>query len=110
MITVMGQVAFQFLVAKPLAFFTRKRKAQIIMDYQLDTSDFPADKMHKVESVNAPGTIQLIQEINPDLIIVNGTRTVSYTHLDVYKRQRLRCAVACRSPGDSKTFAAFPVV
>ncbi len=77
MITVMGQVAFQFLVAKPLAFFTRKRKAQIIMDYQLDTSDFPADKMHKVESVNAPGTIQLIQEINPDLIIVNGTRIIS---------------------------------
>ena len=36
--------------------------------------------------------LQLARQSRPDLIILDMLLPVSYTHLDVYKRQPIRCA------------------
>ncbi|WP_312078039.1 formyl transferase [Chryseobacterium sp.] len=74
---VLGQILFQIFVSKPLSFFSEKRKNQIITENQLDISEIPDQKINKVKSVNAKSTIELLKKINPDLIIVNGTRIIS---------------------------------
>ncbi|WP_284651809.1 formyl transferase [Flavobacterium terrisoli] len=87
LLTVLGQISFQLVVPKALSVFSKKRRKQIIEQSQLDFSEIPADKIKKVSSVNAPETIALLQEINPDLIIVNGTRIIS---------KKVISAVECR--------------
>ncbi len=74
---VLGQVAFQVLIAKPLSFLSKKRLQEIMDDHNLDASEIPDNQLKRVASVNSNETISLIQSINPDLIIVNGTRIIS---------------------------------
>ena len=75
--TVAGQIAFMALVAKPLSFLSKKRRNDIIKSYGLDDQEIPAEKVYSVRSVNAPETINLLEEINPDVVVVNGTRIIS---------------------------------
>ncbi len=75
--TVIGQVLFQILIAKPLYFLSKKRQQEIINENQLDITDIPDYKINAVISVNSASTISLLKEINPDVIIVNGTRIIS---------------------------------
>jgi methionyl-tRNA formyltransferase len=74
---VFGQIIFQVLVVKILDHFSKKRKQEIIDQYQLNTSQIPGGKITLVESVNDFETIDLLKKINPDLVIVNGTRIIS---------------------------------
>lgn len=74
---VIGQIGFQLLIGKPLGYLSKKRLGILIKDNDLDTTEIPADKMLQVSSVNAAGTIEALQRIDPDLIIVNGTRIIS---------------------------------
>lgn len=76
-ITVIGQIAFQLTVPKLLAFLSKKRLEEIIKNNNLNLSDIPTNSIKKVNSVNSKSTIELINSINPDLIIVNGTRIIS---------------------------------
>ncbi len=57
------------------------RVHQLIELYQLQDLDFPSEIVTKVESVNSEETINLLKKLNPDLIIVNGTRIISATVL-----------------------------
>ena len=75
--TVAGQIAFQILIATPLGFFSKKRIAQVMADSNSDTTDIPSGKLRKVDSINGVTAFNLIKELNPDLIIVNGTRIIS---------------------------------
>lgn len=75
--TVIGQVLFQVLIAKPLNFLSRKRKQEIINENYLDVTDIPNEKINAVTSVNSTSTISLLKVINPDVVIVNGTRIIS---------------------------------
>ena len=43
----------------------------------MNAAEIPNDKTINVSSVNSKKTIELLKEINPDLIIVNGTRIIS---------------------------------
>ncbi|WP_262148001.1 formyl transferase [Chryseobacterium foetidum] len=74
---VLGQVLFQILISKPLSVLSKKRHQEIICQFKLDPSEIPADKVVNVISVNSKTTIDLLKQINPDLIIVNGTRIIS---------------------------------
>lgn len=74
---VIGQVAFQLLIAKPLAFFSQQRTGEILSEYNLDAGEIPENKLKRVQSVNSAETLALIQKMDPDLIIVNGTRIIS---------------------------------
>lgn len=75
--TVIGQIIFQLTIPKILNSLSKKRKSDIIIDNKLNLTDIPDDKIKKVTSINAKSTIELLKTINPDLIIVNGTRIIS---------------------------------
>jgi folate-dependent phosphoribosylglycinamide formyltransferase PurN len=75
--TVIGQILFQIFIAIPLNFLSKKRKQEIINDNLLDVTDIPKEKINAVTSVNSSSTISLLKDINPDIIIVNGTRIIS---------------------------------
>ena len=73
---VTGQLIFMVLskVTRPLA---QKRVESILHDYQASDAPYPKEKVVEVSSVNAPETIRLLQEIDPDVVVVNGTRIIS---------------------------------
>jgi folate-dependent phosphoribosylglycinamide formyltransferase PurN len=74
---VFGQILFQIMVAKPLNILSKKRKQEIIDENLLDLSKIPDEKINAVTSVNSSATIALLKDLNPDLVIVNGTRIIS---------------------------------
>lgn len=74
---VLGQISFELFIAKPLRFFSKKRRSEIIKENHLDTAEIPPALLKKVRSVNSSETIEAIKNINPDLIVVNGTRIIS---------------------------------
>jgi folate-dependent phosphoribosylglycinamide formyltransferase PurN len=85
--TAIGQILFQFIVVKLLIQFSRKRTKEIIKLNNLNTKEIPAKKIRSVHSVNDESTLEIIKEINPDLIIVCGTRIIS---------KKLLGTIACR--------------
>lgn len=74
---VTGQISFQLLISKPLTIFSKKRVAEIIREHRLDVTAIDPAKIVNVPSVNSPQAIALLKELQPDLIIVNGTRIIS---------------------------------
>jgi methionyl-tRNA formyltransferase len=80
--TVIGQVLFQILIVKPLHTMSRKRIDEIIMENSMETAEVSREKLKEVKSVNSGETIELLKQINPDLVIVNGTRIISKKVLD----------------------------
>ena len=81
--TVIGQIFFQIFIAIPLALLSRKRQSEIIHKKLLDITDIPSEKITNVTSVNSKTTIKLLLDINPDIIVVNGTRIISKKVLSV---------------------------
>lgn len=74
---VIGQVLFQLLIVKWLDLNSKERKKEILEQYQLDTSAPPVEKCIYIDSVNAQSTIEILKKLNPELIVVNGTRIIS---------------------------------
>ncbi len=74
---VIGQIGFQVLISKPLTIFSKKRVKDIIRENQLDITPVDPAKIVNVPSINSPQAIALLKELQPDLIIVNGTRIIS---------------------------------
>jgi methionyl-tRNA formyltransferase len=77
LVTVVGQILFQIIIATPLTYFSKKRKQEIIDKNALDLTPIPVEKITAVPSVNSETTIELLQTLQPDLVIVNGTRIIS---------------------------------
>lgn len=76
-VKVLGQLAFQLGIAPLLNFLSKNRKQEIIDTNSMNPTPIPKDKIKNVISVNDKETIELLRSINPDLIIVNGTRIIS---------------------------------
>ncbi len=76
-ITVIGQVLFQIVIAKPLHYFSNKRRQEIVSENLLDLSEIPIDKITNVASVNDETAIALLENLKPDIVVVNGTRIIS---------------------------------
>jgi folate-dependent phosphoribosylglycinamide formyltransferase PurN len=74
--TVVGQILFQILISNLLICYQKTTK-EIINENLLDLTEIPKDKIKFVTSVNSETTIALLKAINPDLVIVNGTRIIS---------------------------------
>jgi methionyl-tRNA formyltransferase len=85
--TVFGQILFQLFIAKPQKLISKKRINQICSDNLLDLSYIPAEKINSVVSVNSLNTIALLVKLNPDIIIVNGTRIISKKVLSAIDRK-----------------------
>ena len=78
---VTGQLVFMVL-SKLTRPFAQKRVEAIMNDYQATDGPYPEEKVVEVSSVNAPETIDLLQKVQPDVVIVNGTRIISEEVLD----------------------------
>lgn len=74
---VVGQLMFQIGISPILSFFSKRRRQEIIDTNFMNITPISNDKTENVNSVNDAKTIELLQTINPDLIIVNGTRIIS---------------------------------
>ena len=82
LITVVGQVLFQMIVVKLLNIFSAARIKNIIAENELNIQIIPADKINHVRSINEINVVKLLKEVNPDLVIINGTRIISKTILN----------------------------
>ena len=74
---VIGQILFQLFIVKFLDLTTGRRKKQIMEDFQLNSDEMPREILFPVKSVNDARCIKKLQYINPDLVIVSGTRIIS---------------------------------
>ncbi len=74
---VIGQILFQFSVAKYLNSVSGNRKREILRQYGLDASALSPEKSINLKSVNDQKTKDLLGKINPEVVIVNGTRIIS---------------------------------
>ncbi|NVO32114.1 formyl transferase [Hymenobacter lapidiphilus] len=75
--TVAGQILFKLLIAGPLSRRSRQRLLQIRREANLDNQPLPEERVIRVESVNSAACIAQLQELNPAVIVVNGTRIIS---------------------------------
>lgn len=76
-VNVMGQVLFKLMIAKPLNKFSQNRVSDIKKGYQLDSSSIPKQHLIEVSSVNASECLDQLKVLQPDLVIVHGTRIIS---------------------------------
>lgn len=85
LLKVMGQALFQKLVVPFLNKECKARIAEIIKNNHLKFTDFEKNKLIHVPSANSDSCIKALQDINPDLVIVNGTRIISKKVLNSIK-------------------------
>jgi folate-dependent phosphoribosylglycinamide formyltransferase PurN len=74
---VMGQVLFSALIVPFLKIISKKRKAYLVSKYGLNSSPITGNKTYNVGSVNEEGCLEAIHLLQPDIIVVNGTRIIS---------------------------------
>lgn len=79
---VVGQLLFQLTVPRLLQWMSTKRIEALKMEYQLQDKRIDATQIRKVSSVNSEACIRLLKSIQPDLILVNGTRIIAPKVLD----------------------------
>jgi len=83
--TVAGQVLFQAFVIPLLRRFSHKRMDAILQKNNLNTQPPPENKITRVKSVNGEDSARRLHEINPDVVVVNGTRIISKKILSLIK-------------------------
>lgn len=71
-----GQLLF-LIINKLLVKTSQTRIKRLISDYGLNDESFPNDIIRKVDSINSEEAISLLKRINPDAVVVNGTRIIS---------------------------------
>ena len=76
-ITVFGQILFQIVCVKFLNITSKKRVQEIKTSNNLSENSIPEEILIEVPSVNSSECKTLLQKLNPDIIIVNGTRIIS---------------------------------
>ena len=74
--TVIGQLAF-IAFNRLLARLQRRRSDELIHRYGLQAALPPAGITHRVDSVNIAAVRRLLGKLDPDAVVVNGTRIVS---------------------------------
>lgn len=72
-----GQILFSVMIVPILKATSKKRVFQIKKDYQLDETPIPFSQIRRIKSVNDQICISILKEINPDIVVVNGTRIIS---------------------------------
>ncbi|KAA9041794.1 formyl transferase [Ginsengibacter hankyongi] len=76
-ITVSGQILFQAIIIKMLRKFSAKRIEVILKENSLNTDEPPLHTVKRVSSINTNDVKDMLQTIQPDVVIVNGTRIIS---------------------------------
>ena len=78
----LGQVAFMLFVFPFLKISSQKRKNAILSAHGLQLKHLPEDKIIRVKTLNSEATRALLKELQPGLLIVNGTRIISRKTLE----------------------------
>jgi methionyl-tRNA formyltransferase len=68
---------FKLLVAKPLGVASQARQAAIRAAHGLSAAPVPETSLTRVASVNSPECIAELQRLQPDVVVVNGTRIIA---------------------------------
>ena len=74
---VINQILFQTVIVFLLKLFSKSRINEIQKQFGLENSEIPSKKLINVDSVNCDDCLKVLKQIEPDLIIVNGTRIIS---------------------------------
>lgn len=80
-IRVMGQALFSLLAVPVLKWKARNRKAALIEQYRLKNTDF-GETAVRINSVNDDACKELLQRLNPGIVLVNGTRILKKNILE----------------------------
>ena len=83
--TVVGQLAF-IAFNRLLARIQRRRSNELIVRYGLQATSPPADITLRVDSVNTATVRRLLKKLEPDAVVVNGTRIVSRAVIECIRR------------------------
>ena len=75
--TVFGQIMFQIFCVKFLNITSKRRVQEIKLSNNLSDKSISEAVLIEVPSVNSNECKTLLQKLNPDIIIVNGTRIIS---------------------------------
>ena len=74
---VINQLLFQIIIVFFLKLFSKSRIEELKQEFKLEKNDIPSKKLINLNSVNSKECLNILKEIKPDLIIVNGTRIIS---------------------------------
>lgn len=74
--TVFGQVLFVALVLPVLAHGARKRAAELKERYVFDETTLDPAMVTRVASVNEDAVLTLLKDVQPDIVLLHGTRIV----------------------------------
>ena len=80
--TVFGQIAFATCIAALLRREASGRRQELLLRYGMDESPIPARNLIDVPSINDPEVIALLENLSPQLVVVNGTRIIDETVLN----------------------------
>lgn len=75
--SVAGQIIFSAFIVPLLKIISKKRKTYLADKYQLKNTDFDSSKTVRVNSINEEHCLQELHRLQPDIIVVNGTRIIS---------------------------------
>ncbi len=81
-ISAVSQVIFFLCIAPIIKRFSRKRKAEIFKQYELDETGPPKEIIKRIRYANTEEGRSVIRELKPDLVLVNGTRIISKKTLE----------------------------
>ncbi|MBK6384551.1 MAG: formyl transferase [Chitinophagaceae bacterium] len=82
---VTGQIMFSMIVVPVIRLFSKARVRQLMTQYKFDEAPIPVEKKIHFSSVNDAECIELLKKIEPDVVIVNGTRIISKKVLESTK-------------------------
>lgn len=77
MLRVVGQLLFIFTISRWLTRTSRKRVAEILASAGLDCTEIPEEHAVHVDSVNGEEANRLLRNLQPDVVLVSGTRIIS---------------------------------
>lgn len=81
LVDVVGQVLFMLLAYKIILYFSRPRLKELLNEFSLEDKPIPKDKISNVRSINDEKVFEDILVVNPDFIVVNGTRIITKKNL-----------------------------
>lgn len=81
-INAISQVIFFLCIAPLIKRFSQKRKVEIFKQYDLDETPPPESIVKRIQYANTEDGRSVINQLKPDLIIVNGTRIISKKTLE----------------------------
>lgn len=82
---VIGQLLFQLFIYRIILWNSKKRKRTILQTYNLQEDVPPLEKIIPVPSVNSKEAQELLVKLQPDLILISGTRIISEKTLSAVK-------------------------